>query len=254
VARAAAEAAGEIIVRYAGGKRESWEKSEGSPVTHADLEANEAILSRLADAFPGDAKLSEETADDASRLDAERVWIVDPLDGTKEFVEGVPQYAVSIALTLDGEPVVGVVYQPQTRECYWGAKGRGAHLGEARVSVSTAPSLARSKMLSSRTEMKRGQIDPFKDWFGEVEPVGSVALKIAMVAAARGDLWISAAPKNEWDVCGGDLLVREAGGKFVTLDHGERRYNQADPLLQPVMLAGPEKLVDEFVARRRETS
>jgi myo-inositol-1(or 4)-monophosphatase len=106
-------------------------------------------------------------------------------------------------------------------------------------------------MLSSRTEMKRGQIDAYKDWFAEVQPIGSVAFKLALVSAARGDLWISAAPKNEWDVCAGHLLVREAGGIFVTLDDGERRYNQSDTLLLPEMAAGPRELVEGFIQRRR---
>ena len=84
-----------------------------------------------------------------------------------------------------------------------------------------------------------------------VRPIGSVALKLALIAAGRGDLWISAAPKNEWDVCAGDLLVREAGGTFVTLAQGERIYNQADTLLQPLMAAGPNQLVAAFRERSK---
>jgi myo-inositol-1(or 4)-monophosphatase len=108
-------------------------------------------------------------------------------------------------------------------------------------------------MLSSRTEMKRGQIDGYKDWFADVRPIGSVAFKLALVSAGRGDLWISAAPKNEWDVCAGHLLVREAGGIFVTLDDGERSYNRRDTLLHPEMAAGPQELVEGFIRRRRAT-
>jgi myo-inositol-1(or 4)-monophosphatase len=99
-------------------------------------------------------------------------------------------------------------------------------------------------MLSSRTEMKRGQVEAFRALFARIEPVGSVALKLALVAAGRADVWLSAAPKSEWDVCAGDLLVREAGGTFVSLAHGERTYNQADVLLQPLLAAGPSRLVD----------
>ena len=143
-----------------------------------------------------------------------------------------------------------MVYQPQTRECFWGAAGRGAWLGDRRLRISRAARLEDAVMLSSRTEMSRGQVDCYRDWFCEVRPVGSVALKLAYAAAARGDLWISMAPKSEWDVCAGDLLVREAGGVLVTLDAGERRYNQRDVLLQPVMAAGPAALVDELRRRR----
>ncbi|MCP4007126.1 MAG: 3'(2'),5'-bisphosphate nucleotidase CysQ [bacterium] len=251
-AREAALAAGEVVARHSRGDRRSWNKAEDSPVTQADLEANEAILAVLRRCFPDDAVLSEETRDSPERLQAERVWIIDPLDGTKEFIEGVPQFAVSIALAARGEPVVGCVYQPLTKECFWGASGMGAHLNDQHVQVSGATELSECRVLSSRTEMKRGQMDPYQGLFAEIEPVGSVALKLALVSAARGDMWISAAPKSEWDVCGGDLLVREAGGKFITLDQGVRIYNQKNVLLQPLMIAGPPSLVDEL--RKRSES
>jgi len=250
VARDAARAAGDIIARYAKGDRESWDKAEDSPVTHADLEANTCIVSALQAAFPDDAILSEETADSPARFESRRVWIVDPLDGTKEFIQNIPEYAVSIALALDGDPVVGVVYQPQTEECFWAAHNRGAFLGDDRIRISSADAVENSVMLSSRTEMSRGQVDAFKDWFREVRPVGSVALKLAFTAAARGDVWISMAPKSEWDVCAGHLLVREAGGVFLTFAEGERRYNQRDILLRPVMAAGPERLIQQIGARQ----
>jgi myo-inositol-1(or 4)-monophosphatase len=250
VAREAASAAGDVIARYATSDRESWDKAEDSPVTRADLDANRIICEMLREAFPGDAILSEETADSADRLGAERVWIIDPLDGTKEFIEGVPQFAVSIALAQRGDPVVGVVYQPLSREGFWGALGRGAHLDEQPVRVSSATRLEDCIVLSSRTEMKRGQLERYSGWFREISPIGSVALKLAFIAAGRADLWISAAPKSEWDVCGGDLLVREAGGTFVTLAEGPRIYNQSEVLLEPVMAAGPPKLVAEFRARQ----
>ena len=250
-AREAAVAAGEAIARHAEGSRESWDKAEGSPVTQADLDANHAIERVLGGAFPDDAILSEETADSPGRLDAERVWIVDPLDGTKEFIRRIPEFAVSIALAEEGRPVVGVVYQPVTRECFWAVRGGGSYLDDERIGVSKAAHLEDSVMLSSRTEMSRGQVDELRDWFRELRPVGSVALKLAYVAAARGDVWISMAPKSEWDVCAGHLLVTEAGGVFVTLEDGERSYNQRDVLLQPVMAAGPAPLVDEIRARRQ---
>ena len=250
VAREAALAGGEVIARHASAERRaSWDKSNDNPVTAADLEANAAIGAVLRAAYPDDAVLSEETTDSAARLGASRVWIVDPLDGTKEFVEGVPEFAVSIALAVEGRPVAACVYQPTTRECFTARRGGGAKLGKDPIAVSRAAALAQSVMLSSRTEMKRGQIEPYRALFARVEPVGSVALKLALVAAARGDLWISAAPKSEWDVCAGDLLVREAGGRFVELARGERSYNQRDVLLQPLLVAGPPQLVEEF--RRR---
>ncbi len=94
-------------------------------------------------------------------------------------------------------------------------------------------------------------MEPYVGWFRELRPVGSVALKLAWIAAGRGDLWISAAPKSEWDVCAGDLLVREAGGRFVTLAEGSRAYNQEDVLLRPPMAAGSPVLVEALEKRSR---
>lgn len=248
-AREAALAAGEVIARHAAGDRASWEKSEDNPVTRADLEGNHAILEVVQGSFPEDAILSEETRDRPARIRAGRVWIIDPLDGTKEFVARIPEFAVSVALAVDGEPVVGVVYQPMDRECFTAARGQGARLNGERLEVSREAHLERCVVLSSRTETGRGQLDPYRGWFQELRPVGSVALKLAWVAAARADLWISAAPKSEWDVCGGDILVREAKGLFVTLGEGQRRYNQADVILRPPMVAGSPDLVRAFEER-----
>jgi myo-inositol-1(or 4)-monophosphatase len=249
-AREAAQAGAEVVARHAAAnRRESREKSHDNPVTAADLEANAAICARLRAEFPGDSLLSEETADQPERLTAERVWIVDPLDGTKEFVEGVPQFSVSIALAVRGRPVAGCVFDPSTNESFWAAAGDGAFLGDTRLAVSRERSLAKCVVLSSRTEMKRGQVDSFRELVARIEPVGSVALKLAWIAAGRADLWISAAPKSEWDVCAGDLLVREAGGTFAELARGERTYNQRDVLLQPLLAAGPRELVSEFQRR-----
>ncbi len=247
VAREAALAAGQVIARHASAQRRAaTEKSDDSPVTAADLEANAAIGEVLRKAFPRDALLSEETIDCSARLGASRVWIIDPLDGTKEFVEGVPQFAVSVALVVRGRPAAACIYQPTTRECFHGRLGGGAWLGDQRLAVSQKSNLAESLLLSSRTEMKRGEIEAFRSLFARVEPVGSVAFKLALVAAGRADLWISVAAKREWDVCAGDLLVREAGGTFSELARGERSYNQSDLLLRPPLAAGPARLVEEF--------
>ena len=247
-AREAAAAAGEIIARYAGGDRASWDKAEDSPVTQADLDANRAIVEILRKAFPADALLSEATADSDERFECERVWVVDPLDGTKEFIANIPEYAVSIALAAKGDPAVGVVLQPQTRECFWAVRGGGAWLDDERLQISSATRLEDAVMLSSRTEMKRGQVEVYRGSFREIRPVGSVALKLALIAAARGDVWISMAPKSEWDVCAGHLLVREAGGVFLTLAEGERVYNQRQVLMQPPMAAGPAALIEQVRA------
>ena len=145
VAREAALAAGEIIARHSAGDRESWDKAEDNPVTQADLEANRAILEVLRSAFPEDPVLSEESRDSRARQGRDFVWVIDPLDGTKEFVAGIPEFAVSIARVFRGEPVVGVVHPPLSGECFAGARGLGATCNGDRLSVSAVTELDRCR-------------------------------------------------------------------------------------------------------------
>jgi myo-inositol-1(or 4)-monophosphatase len=261
VALAAAHEAGGILLRHYAGASESWEKSEDNPLTKADLESDQAIARHLRRAFPEDALLSEETAADPDRTSRRRAWIVDPMDGTKEFVARIPEYAVSIALVEDGEPVVGVILNPAAAVAIFGARGAGtwragwserAGVGaRERARVSACPRLSDAVVIASRTEISRGKFTPYADWFRELRPVGSIAWKLGCVACGDGDLNVSVAPKNEWDVCAGDLLVREAGGVYVDFAGAPRRYNQPNPLIEAFMAAGPRPLVEAFCARER---
>ena len=247
---AAREAAGILQHWYTVGT-EHWEKSDDNPLTIADLESDRAIAKRLRAAFPGDALLSEETVDDPSRLRHERVWIIDPMDGTKEFTKKIPEFAVSIALVEAGEPVVGVIQNPPAGVAVWASRGGGCFRDGRPVSVSKIEALADTVVIASRTEISRDQFAPYEGWFRELRPVGSIAWKLACVACADGDLNVSVAPKNEWDVCAGDVLVREAGGLYVDFDGAPRLYNQEKTLIDRPMAAGPPALVQAFLDRER---
>ncbi len=263
VALEAACEAADILLRHWQGDRKSWEKSEDNPVTQADLEADRAIVARLRGAFPADAMLSEETARDAGRTAKRRAWIVDPMDGTKEFIQKIPEFAVSIGLVEEGEPVVGVIVNPPAKIAVFAVRGAGTHRGHlapgrdgaalrataSRVSVSPCTRLEEARVIASRTEISRDQLSAYAPWFGQLVPVGSIAWKLACIACGDGDLNLSVAPKNEWDVCAGDLLVREAGGRYCAFDGSLRRYNQADPLIAQGMVAGSPALVEAFRAR-----
>ncbi len=252
VALEAAREAGQILLRHYEGGTEQWEKSEGNPVTLADLEADEAIGARLRAAFPDDGLLSEETVDDPSRLERERVWIVDPMDGTKEFTRRIPEFGVSIALTVRGEPVVGVILNPVAHTAVWSSQGDGTFRDGERVRVSPVARLSDAVVIASRTEISRDRFAPYEGWFKELRPMGSIAWKLACIASNDGDLNVSVAPKNEWDVCAGDALVREAGGIYAAFDGSRRVYNQAQTLIEVGMAAGPPGLVEAFSQRERE--
>ena len=251
VALSAARAAGEVVLRYYESDTGFWEKSKDNPLTLADLESDRVIGERLRAAFPGDAILSEETVDAPSRLANPRVWIVDPVDGTKEFTKRIPEFGVSIALTVMGEPVVGVILNPAAGTAVWASEGDGTFRDGTRVRVSSKTQLADALVIASRTEISRNQFEPYAGWFAELRPIGSIAWKLACIASGEGDLNISVAPKNEWDVCAGDLLVRAAGGVYVAFVRTTRRYNQAKTLIDAGMAAGPAVLVDAFLARER---
>jgi len=252
VALAAAREAGEILLRHYEGGTKTWEKSEDNPVTLADLESDRAIARRLQDTFPDDGLLSEETVSDPSRTSKRRAWIVDPMDGTKEFTRKIPEFGVSIALTEAGEPVVGVILNPPAGVAVWASKGGGTWRDGSKVTVSGVRTLSESVVIASRTEISRDQFAPYEGWFRELRPVGSIAWKLACVASGEGDLNISVAPKNEWDVCAGDVLMREAGGVYVAFDGSRRIYNQEKTLIEASMAAGSPELVRTFCDRDRE--
>jgi myo-inositol-1(or 4)-monophosphatase len=251
VAIQAAREAGEVLLRHWTDDVKHWEKSEDNPVTRADLEADRAIAARLRAAFRGDALLSEETVSDPSRLRSSRAWIVDPMDGTKEFIGRIPEFGVSIALVEDGEPVAGVIHNPAARVSVWATRGGGTFRDGARVGVSRVARLEDAVVIASRTEISRNQFAPYAGWFKEIRPVGSIAWKLACIASGDGDLNVSVAPKNEWDVCAGDLLVREAGGVYIAFDGSRRTYNQAKTLIDAGMAAGAPALVAAFLERER---
>jgi myo-inositol-1(or 4)-monophosphatase len=252
VALDAAREAAEILRRHYEQGTETWEKSEDNPVTLADLESDRAIAAKISAAFPQDAILSEETVREDSRLEKSRVWIVDPMDGTKEFTKRIPEFAVSIALTEDGEPVVAVILNPPAEIAVWATRGGGTFRDGERVNVNACAKLEDAVVIASRTEISRDQFAPYDGWFSELRPVGSIAWKLACIACGDGDLNISVAPKNEWDVCAGDLLVREAGGVYVDFDGAKRIYNQEKTLINTGMGAGPRALFEEFCERHKQ--
>jgi myo-inositol-1(or 4)-monophosphatase len=227
-ARRAALAAGAVLSHY--WHRRTFtvsSKGAGNPVTSADLESNRAIAAVLRGEFPSYGWLSEETADNRERLERVRVWIVDPLDGTEEFIKGVAEFCVSIALAEHGAPLLGVIYHPICGEFYWGLRGIGCFLGQRRVEVSRTASLRCATVLASRSETARGEWLRFETQLSSV-PVGSVAYKLARVAAGFADATFTCWPKNEWDIAGGAALLEAAGGRLSTLDGQPLRFNRPE--------------------------
>jgi len=227
----AAQAAGRVIEAIRARGFDVARKERGDPVTEAD-HAADALLRRELLALERCGWLSEETADDANRLGQRRTWIVDPLDGTREFLRGIPDYSVAVALVEDRRPVLAVVHVPATGVTYHAERGAGAFRDGVRLRVQES-----SVLLASRSEMRRGEFAPFADW--SVRPLGSIEHKLALVASGEAGVTLSRGPKWEWDVCAGSLLVEEAGGKASDLGGNPLRFNQPDPRTAGILAGAP---------------
>lgn len=191
-----------------------WQKGADDPVTHVDLQLDRYLKHRLLDAFPEHGWLSEESADDRKRLGKRAVWIVDPLDGTRQFVAGVPEYGISAALVEHGRPVVGGIMLLASGLLFHATRGGGAWRDDVRLRVSDAEALPEARVLVSRSQSARGHFEGLE---GEalLRPLGSMALKLARVAEGYGVGTFTHETRHEWDVAAGALLVEEAGGRVT---------------------------------------
>lgn len=203
------------------------------PVTIADREASALIMTALAAAFPDDGRLSEEEPDDRARLNHDRVWIVDPIDGTKEYSTGLPDYCVSIGLAVGGQPVLGVVYAPETDELFTGVVGQGAFLnGQPVPAPHAGPDW---RIAVSDTEHSR---ELHAAPLSGMKPSGSIALKLARIAAAHADATFTMSPRSEWDIAAGHALLRAAGGDLTRRDGRAVTYNQPRPHVEQGLIGG----------------
>jgi len=243
----AARAAGDILLEYFKADYEVQDKGFHNPVTTADFASNHYLEERLRDSFPTYGWLSEETADNHDRLSRERVWVVDPLDGTKEFIEGLPQFVVSVALAERGRPVLGVLHNPVTGETFSAAAGHGATLNDKPITVSKVERLEEAVILNSRSETRRGLWKRYKPYFRLLKPMGSVAYKLGLVAARRADIFATLRPKNEWDVCAGHIILKEAGADLSDLNGRVHSYNRRNTVIKPGLAGGNPAIVQAFL-------
>jgi myo-inositol-1(or 4)-monophosphatase len=240
---AALTAAREIFARFTPGKIAAQYKVGHDPVTEADRALDAALRKNLLRDREG--WLSEETVDNPSRLNCARAWVVDPLDGTREFVEGIPEFCVSIAMVENGSPVAAGICNPATNETFVGAIDCGLTYNGAPARASQRNELQGALVLASRSETKRGEWRQFQNAPFKIQPMGSVAYKLARVAAGLADITFTLTPKNEWDIAGGAALIASAGGFVQTLT-GPLGCNRKDPLIDGLIASG-SLLKDELL-------
>jgi myo-inositol-1(or 4)-monophosphatase len=251
-----ARAAGQIALAYfKAGERTGAHvqfKGGGSPVTEADLAVDAFLKDALLRAFPNAGWLSEETEDDSSRLSRARVLVVDPIDGTRAFIDGDPRWTVSIALVVAGRPIAGVVHAPALDETYAAAAQSGAALNGRAIAVS-----ARSRFDGARIGGPRGVIQAIERGAGlslTIEPkIPSLAYRLALVARGALDLAIASDKSHDWDIAAADLLIAEAGGALVEASGGGLTYNQGETL-RPSLFAAPRQLIGPLIAAADMTS
>ncbi len=219
-------------------------KSGDALVTEADRVANRVLHDALL--RDGEGWLSEESVDDLSRLGKQCVWVVDPLDGTREFVAGIPEWSISVAMIENGQPIAGGVCNPATGEIFLGALGLGVTRNGQPVRASSCKSLSGAVVLASRSETARGEWDCFRQSPFAVRPMGSVAYKLALVAAGMADATWTLVAKNEWDIAAGAALVTAAGGCVRRLEDAPLAFNRRSTLVSGLLACGPT-LEDELI-------
>ncbi len=234
---AAMREAGALALGYFHGGMQGRGKDDGTPVSDADLSVDRLLHARLTAHRKDYGWLSEETPDSARRLDCRRVWIVDPIDGTRSFLAQKPWWSISVALVEDGVPVLGAVYAPVLNSYYQALRGGGTWLNGRRVYASSCEHIADCRIISSPEAFRPQRWR--KSWPQMRFAIrNSVALRLAFIASGEFDVMFAPGNKSEWDMAAGDILVHEAGGVLSDFDGRKFTYNAADTRRKNLLAAG----------------
>ncbi len=237
VADAVLEAGGLALKTFRGRPR-SWIKGKSSPVSEADLAVDALLRERLLTIRQA-GWLSEETEDDPARLQSAEVWVVDPIDGTRAYLAGSPEWTISVALVCGGRPLLGALYAPVTEELFLSIVGEGATVNGAPIHASSGDEIAGAGFSGAKRRL---------DSLAAIEPrietrarVPSLALRVARVATGSLDGTFTAPNSHDWDLAAADLLVHEAGGALTTLTGELLLYNQPNPVHGALVAAGRQR-------------
>lgn len=221
-----------LLTHYARESTVEW-KGRNDPVTAADRAASRLIVEELRTRFPDDAVLCEEEKDDPKRFSSRRVWVIDPMDGTKEFIARRGEFAVMIGLAVNGEATVGVVYQPTTDKLYFASPAEGAHLTDKgktrRLQVSETSDLSKATMALSRSHLS-GTTHTIRKKLGIERTVqtGSLGIKVGLICDRQAEVYVQGRGTSLWDTCGPEAILRAAGGKMTDFLGAPFRYNSGE--------------------------
>ena len=231
----------------------SWTKDKSSPVTEVDIAVNDLLRERLTAAAPDYGWLSEETVDDSARVSLRRVWIVDPIDGTRGFIAGLPDWTIVAALVEDGRPIAAALFAPATDAMFTAAVGAGALLNGAPIAATGGGTVEGLRVAGPKGMLVR--ISALVARMEAVPKIHSLALRLARVAEGALDAAFASANSNDWDLAAAYLLVHEAGGALTTFEGQKLRYNRADTTHGALLAAGRARhatLVNLIRDRRAE--
>jgi myo-inositol-1(or 4)-monophosphatase len=244
-------AAAAVASQFIPGTFEVKDSGGRDVVTAADRAISDQLRRSLV--VPGEGWLSEEDLDDKSRLSRKIVWIVDPLDGTREFVDGIPEWCISIGLVAEGVAVAGGVCNPATGELVLGSLDLGVTYNNHPAKAASKTNLDGALVLASRQEYSRGEWADFEGKQFSIRPTGSVAYKLALVSAGLADATWTLSPKHEWDIAAGVALVNSAGGNVGCIRNADLGFNRVDTLL-PGLAAAAKGLWTDVVRLISESS
>jgi 3'(2'), 5'-bisphosphate nucleotidase len=256
VAQRLGSEAGVLVMQYHGSQLTVDRKVGNEPVTIADRESSDLIVRGLREAFPDDVVISEENADDLRRLTARRVWYVDPIDGTKDFIRGEDGFCVMIGLCIAARPAVGVVVQPLHKRIFSAAPGAGAWIEAPdhpprRAAVSDVSELTQARLVASKSH-RDTTIDKVKSALGISDElnIGSIGLKLGVIAVGERDLYVNPAPHcSAWDTAGPEALLVEAGGRLSDLHGRPLRYDVEQIGHRAGMIASNGRVHEAAIAR-----
>jgi len=231
--------AGALALSKFGAPLRNWTKGKDSPVCEADIAVNDLLRERLMGAMPDYGWLSEESADDPRRLAARRVWVVDPIDGTRGFIAGRSDWAVSAALVEDGRPVAAALFAPATDEMFRAVAGEGATRNGQPIRAKAGATLAGARVAGPPRRLEH--LAAIAPGIETVPKIFSLALRLAAVATGALDVALAGPNSHDWDLAAADLLVHEAGGALTSIRGEPPTYNEPRPVHRALFAAGRDR-------------
>jgi myo-inositol-1(or 4)-monophosphatase len=228
--------AGALALQMFRTELKTWTKGVSSPVSEADIAVNDVIEARLRAATPGYGWLSEESADDSSRLERKLVWIVDPIDGTRAYLARQEDWSVSVALVSGGSPVLAAVFAPATNEFYFAVRGRGTTLNGGKAQVSAGDTLDFARVTGPKAIV--GRLDQAGEGISVHPRIGSLALRLCRIADGQIDVAFAGGNSRDWDLAAANLIVHEAGGEMTEINGDRLVFNRSDVTHGLLLAAG----------------